>query len=205
MVMERFSLDGANGVAMNRQPRTARSRLRSVFGAASRSRLSVFCAVVGVSSVGLGCEGDGGLAVLKPKMVLDPEPATTLAFQEVVITRTEAEPIFIEVGNIGNGPLRVEDLRIEGANAAAFRISTRPKSVLPNAERDIVVRFEPGERMQGQADLVLETDDPERPEVRWPLSGPARDPCSIALTPTHSKLLLGEIRTLTLSAPGTQD
>lgn len=175
---------------------------------AGRSQLPrawVRCVAVSTIAATLACADSSRLSVVRPRMVLEPVAGTLLQFDEVVIGRNRAAPRVIAVSNIGEGTLTFNRVVIEGDDAAAFKVSSFPRQVVPGGKGEIFVRFEPTVRIQAAARLRIDTNDREQPNVTYPLAGPAREPCNLALTPPHTAFISGEMKPITVSALGTQD
>ena len=173
-----------------------RSRTETI---AVRTALGVVTSTLILAS----CSDEGAITVLRPKMVLNPEPGTILAFDEVILTRSKAGPRSIVVSSRGDGVLSIESVELEGAGAAAFRISSQPTTLLPGQDGEIFVRFEPGTPGQKDAVLRIRSNDPNQPDVTYPLTGPVREPC--VLFADHGRMIfqVGEEKTLTLSSLST--
>jgi hypothetical protein len=153
----------------------------------------------------LACNGDDGLVRVRPRIATEPPAGTELVFGEVVLERTSVEPIVIVVRNVGEGPLSIEAVRIEGDGAPQFRISSHPKSLVPGQVGEIFLRFEPSAVGVHNATLFIDSNDTGNPTVSFPITGPAREPCSISATPGHQSFLLGEIRTVTVRAESSYE
>ncbi len=176
--------------------------------ARSRTEFHAVKAVLGGLSLALiaaSCSDDGALTVLKPSMVLDPEPGSILAFDEVVLTRTKVGPRLITVGNRGDGILSIDSVTVEGAGAAAFRVSSMPTTLLPGNDGEIFVRFEPTTPGQKDAVLRVMSNDPDRPDVTFPLTGPVREPCVLFADQGRMIFAIGEEKTLTLTSLSTHE
>lgn len=153
-----------------------------------------------------GCNSDENLVRLRPRITTEPSPGTELTFSEVVLGRTEADPVIVVVGNTGEGPLELTSVRIEGEGADQFYVSSYPeRGVLPGQRKEVFIRFEPTVHGDHRATLIIESNDVTNPEVTFPLVGPAREPCSISASPPHQAFLLGEIREVTISADTSED
>jgi hypothetical protein len=150
--------------------------------------------------VSAACGGDDGLVRVRPRIVTEPPAGTELVFGEVVLGRSETDPVIVVVGNVGEGPLELEAVRIEGAAASHFRISSHPRALAPGQRGEVFVRFEPTAFGDHSATLIIESNDTATPEVRFPIRGPAREACRISMGPPHQSFLLGEIRTVTVTA-----
>ncbi|MCK6549070.1 choice-of-anchor D domain-containing protein [Myxococcota bacterium] len=152
-----------------------------------------------------GCDDGGTLQTVRPSMTLAPEPGTTLDLGEVVLGRSLASPRILRVGNVGDGTLVLNRVVVEGDGAAAFRVSSYPRVVYPSGERELFVRFEPTAQADYTATLRIQSNDPLRPDVTYPLVAKARNPCAITLGPSYSVLKLGERKKLTLTSAGGVD
>ncbi|MBK6685566.1 MAG: choice-of-anchor D domain-containing protein [Deltaproteobacteria bacterium] len=152
-----------------------------------------------------GCEDDPGLGLVRPKLVLSPEAGATLQFDEVVVGRSVVDPRVIQIGNDGDGNLNVEDVIVDGVGAAHFRVSSRPRVLLPGQRGEIFVRFEPTAVGIHEAQVVIRTNDQTSPEAKLGLYGPAREPCAITAGPSRQSFLLGEIKKVTISAVTTHE
>ncbi len=145
-----------------------------------------------------GCGEDNTLSLVRPRLELAPEPGTTMTFDPVVLTRSKAAPLFIRAGNSGDGVLRFERIEIEGPDAADFELTDKPVQIVPGAEEEIWFRFQPVTPGEKQAVLRLVSNDPDRPDVSYPLVGPAREPCVIFANEQRLLFQVGEKRTVTL-------
>lgn len=153
-----------------------------------------------------GCNGDDNLVRLRPRITTEPSPGTELTFSEVVLGKTEADPVIVVVGNTGEGPLQLTSVRIEGAAADQFSVSSYPERAIgPGQRKEVFIRFEPTLHGDHRATLIIESNDVTNPEVTFPMVGPAREPCSISAAPTHQSFLLGEIREVTVRAETSED
>jgi hypothetical protein len=193
--MESSEVDGLSGVQMAQGLRADRAR---------RSIVSLL-ALGTLVTLASGCSDEGMLHVVSPLMVLEPPAGTPLTYAEVVLTRTEDDPQIIEVLNKGGGLLSLDRVLITGRDANQFTVTSYPKVVQPGAKGEIFVRFLPTMRIQAEATLHIEDNDPRQRVAEYPLAGPARDPCHITVAPTYLSFLLGEMKTVSLSADGTQD
>ena len=147
-----------------------------------------------------GCEGEGTLTLVRPEIFGEPAAGTTVVFDQVVLGRTEVDPQIVRVGNRGDAPLSINEVRIDGAGAAGFQVLAKPTTLAPGQQGEIYVRFAPTEPLEYSGTLVVSSNDVDRAEIAWPLAGPARNPCSIAATPAFQNFLLGEIRQVVIQA-----
>ncbi len=137
-------------------------------------------------------------------MTFDPPPGTTLTFEEVVLGRNKPAPIIITAKSLGPGTLRFDPApSIEGTNAAEFFVSSAPHVLAPSTSGEVYVRFNPDTPANAEAELVIHTNDRSQPEVRYPLRGPARDPCVLSMSPPRQKLEVGDTREITIRSTST--
>lgn len=168
-------------------------------------RLSVSILPLALALSGLsGCGGTDEFTALRPKMVVSPAPGV-LTFDDVVLDRTTAAPIVVEVSNTGDGNLDLTSVRLEGEGAAAIRISSAPERLSPGSSGEIFLRFVPTAPDTFEAKLIIESNDSDNPRAEFTLVGIARDPCKLQLVPAHQTFLLGEIRELTIENTSSSD
>lgn len=159
--------------------------------------------LAGLAVLGLvGCgDGSTGLTTLTPEIYGEPPVGTVLEFEEVVLERTRDDRRqVLRVGNRGDSTLRITSVRIEGPGADQFRIISSPARLAPGQINEVFFAFEPNAPAEHTPSLVIASNDPDRPEVAWPIRGPAREPCSISAEPAFQNFLLGEIRQVVVSA-----
>ncbi len=166
-----------------------------------RRRLLVVAGMVGL----LGCEDSGGLSTVFPKLELNPEVDTPLVFAPIVLPEESAPPIVIEARNNGQVPLNLLDAQIVSEGPTPFRVSSFTKSIGPGAAGEIFLRFEPQYPDQFSAELVVQSNDPDRREVRFQVSGGATEPCVIGAWPTYLGFKIGEVKTVSIRALSTAD
>lgn len=146
-----------------------------------------------------------------PKDVGDATPAIdvhpeSLAFWGVGAGESVILPA--TVTSVGAATLRVDDFTIEGD--ASFTLLDPAGFDLPEGEsREVEVVFTPLTAGDLTADLIVTSDDPDRPEIRVPLTGEGFVP-SLTITPdpwTFDTLPPGctDTVTLTLQNVGTDD
>jgi ASPM-SPD-2-Hydin domain-containing protein len=152
------------------------------------------------------CGGDdGSLKAVRPYMVLEPDPGTSLSYPEIVITRGDDDPHIVVVRNIGEGTLVLERVVVTGDAADAFTISSKPTVVPPGAKGEIYVRFTPGGKIGANATLHIESNDRHLPTADYPLLGNARNPCRLEMVPPNTTFFVGETKSVVISALGDQD
>jgi len=117
-------------------------------------------------------EDNTGMIVVE---IFDVSPEIELApaaidFGEVELG--EARDTLIEFSNIGYGPLRVEGMRITGADAGDFAITSQSFYLLdPGEEASLTVSFIPRSIFIKNAILELNTNDSDVPLISIPLTG----------------------------------
>ncbi len=146
------------------------------------------------------CNGNDSLIRVRPRIVTEPSAGTALTFTEVVLGRSEAEPVIVVIGNVGEGPLSIDDVRLEGEGASQFRVSSHPRALAPGQRGELFLRFEPTSPGDHLATLIIESNDTTDPSLSFPVSGSAHEPCAISAGPPHQVFLLGEIRDVTVRA-----
>ena len=156
--------------------------------------------VVGALTVGIGCGDDGSITVLVPKIDSNPEPGSALEFPSVIFGRSAPGDLFLEVKNVGTGTLELSSVRLEGTGAAAVKVLQAPTSVAPNGTREIYLRFEPSSPTVVDASLIIASNDRDRPEISFPVSAIAREPCVLAADQSRIYFNVGEVRPLVLTS-----
>lgn len=152
-----------------------------------------------------GCTGDEGLVVLRPEIATNPEAGSEIVFDQVVLGGPEGAPRIITVTNVGEGPLVIDSVTVEGVQAEMFEVSSVPGPLAPNQVGEIFLRFHAQIPGEARAQLKVVSNDVQRREIEFTLVGPARESCAIAVTPGHQKFLLGEVRDITISAITTYE
>ncbi|MCK6552569.1 choice-of-anchor D domain-containing protein, partial [Myxococcota bacterium] len=146
-----------------------------------------------------GCASDDVLGGEDVPVERDPPPGTTLVFDEVVLGRSGAPPIIVRVKSLGTSDVRLSPAPELDA-PSPFRVSSAPKRVNASRAGEIFVRFEPTTTGTKTAELVVHTNDRALPVARYPLVGPAREPCGITATPAHQRFDVGDVRAVTIHA-----
>ncbi len=146
------------------------------------------------------CEEPPSTAV-SSELVTDPEPGALLEFDDWVLQRTrEVDFRTVELRNEGGVGIQFSRVAIEGANGSQFRITDAPRGLNPGQTDTIFIRFEPEVHGLMEAELVIETNDRQNPEVRFQLRGDARDPCDLVMEPPVQSFVLGETRRVRLAS-----
>lgn len=112
----------------------------------------------------------GSVVVMPPSIDFGMEPLT----RPVMVPASQLPGVVIT--NDGPVPLSVTKVAIEGTDAAAFtfaRAEATPWELMPGEGRTPQLRFRPtsGAQMTYQAQLVVESEDPDRPRVVVALRG----------------------------------
>lgn len=129
----------------------------------------MFCArptlLAAVLAAAAGC-ADDPLGLVFPKIAVEPE---ALDFGAGFVGRDNAG--MLTARNVGQAALLIEGYAIDPANGV-FQVVSGPDALAPNAEGAIVLAFAPARAKETyQADLVIRSNDPDRPELRVPLRG----------------------------------
>lgn len=174
---------------------------------ASRLSLGASAAVILLSQGALlsACNNDETFITVEAEMELEPASGAELEFETVVLGEVESSPRTFIIRNVGTDVLDLSNLTVEGPGADAYQVTSFPQRLGPGQEREVFVRFVPGEVGEHDATLSFQSNDADNPSGTYTLSGLAKDPCNIALSPGHSPLLLGEERELTLENISTSD
>lgn len=77
----------------------------------------------------------------------------------------------------------LSSVKLEGAGAAAYTLSTAPTQVAPLGEESLTITFAPVALEAYTATLVIASDDPDRPTTRVALAGEGAKPI-LEVTPT---------------------
>ena len=116
-----------------------------------------------------------------PRIEVEPNP---LDFGLVAIGVPLTQGVLIR--NTGFEALEVRELRLEGADASAFRIDPRSFALAAGEVRFLAVVFDPQREGSLRAALRVVSDDDQQPEVVVDLLGEAERvlPCQYQLTPS---------------------
>lgn len=112
----------------------------------------------------VACKQDVQITQLHPRIAVAPE---ALDFGPVASPVEVVEPLFLT--NTGRAPLDFT-VAIEGGGGA-FTASTDVERLATDASLALQVRFRPPSFLAYDAELVITSNDVERPEVRVPLTG----------------------------------
>ena len=151
----------------------------------------------------------GGMTAGQGDLAFDP-PALRFTFNMVGVAQTN----FVQLINIGETPLHLERLRVEGATASLFTIDqstlSLPLRLSPQAPIQLQITYTPDDDLSDSAQLIAETE--EGVSVLLPMVGETKSagaaPC-LEITPTQ--LFFGSVprgqtasREVRLSACGPQ-
>ncbi|MBI4816571.1 MAG: choice-of-anchor D domain-containing protein [Deltaproteobacteria bacterium] len=121
--------------------------------------------LVAVCAIG-GC-GDEPLSQLQPNIDVDPR---VVDFGPGVVGQENA--VALRVLNRGEGVLVIKGASFRGAGASVFRTGELPEAVRSLSETSLVLLFVPLRAKEiYEAELLIESNDPERPEVVVPVHG----------------------------------
>lgn len=134
---------------------------------------TALCGLLGAAL--LGACSDSTLKALEPTVVVEPE---VIVFDGLVVG--EPASARVRVGNTGRADLHLDGVEIDGP----FHVRTEPVTLPSGATELVWVELTPTGSADHTAELVVRTDDPERPEVRVPVTAAPRAP-EIRATPTE--------------------
>ncbi|MDP2315140.1 MAG: hypothetical protein Q8P41_19730 [Pseudomonadota bacterium] len=127
----------------------------------------------------VGCS-DHGFTLIRPDP-LRSEPDIRVqpgevAFDPLAVGCDALSPITIT--NIGEGPLDVTGtwLRDSDESSGDYSVEFLEATLLPGASETIQLQFEPSFVWDAVAELVVDSDDPDEPQVRLPIAGASYDP-----------------------------
>jgi hypothetical protein len=122
-------------------------------------------ALLCVFVVASGCECDEPLATLVPDIVVSP---AELPWGTVVVGLGSVEQV--QIGNRGTGALSLVSVTVQ-PDDAGFAVLAAPRRVQPQRAETVDVELSPPFAGTYDAELVIQSDDPDTPEVRVPLTG----------------------------------
>lgn len=109
-----------------------------------------------------------GVFAPQPEIVISP---TALSFGELPTGNTTN--LSATVSNIGTASLAINNIFIDGTNAAEFSQSHNCSSVAPSSSCTIVVTFIPSGNGSRAASLTVQSNDPDSPTLKVALTGQA--------------------------------
>ena len=89
---------------------------------------------------------------------------------------------------------------LDGAAADQFRIIATPSPIAPNGVGEVFLAYEPTGAAEHSATLTLTSDALNTRIISWTLQGTTREPCRLEAGPSFQNFLLGEIKTVTITA-----
>ncbi|MEM6366956.1 MAG: choice-of-anchor D domain-containing protein [Myxococcota bacterium] len=159
-----------------------------------------------ISAFSLGACDDSPVSSVAGELETTPLPGELIEFDDWVLQRTdEVDFQTVEVRNVGGVGIQFTRIAIEGANGSQFRITDAPSLLNPGQTDAIFIRFEPEVHGLMEAELVLQTNDRENPELRFRLQGDARDPCDLVMEPPVQSFVLGETRRVRLASTSNSE
>jgi hypothetical protein len=140
-------------------------------------RTLAFMVLLALLVVGPGCTCKQTVKDIAPSVKVTPNG---LDFGQVKTGQTLARTLKLE--SVTNVAVIISSLTVEGADAAAFRVSTAPAQVDALQSTTVTITFAPTELKAYVGTLVLSSNDGERPAIRVALAGEGARPI-IAVTP----------------------
>ncbi|MCC7381479.1 MAG: choice-of-anchor D domain-containing protein [Deltaproteobacteria bacterium] len=120
-------------------------------------------ALLALSPMGVtacSCEGDGGIAAVRPAIRADPSP---LSFGTVFLELPAAR--VLRIANDGPATLDVSSIAVKAGSPRGLAVSSEPFSLAPHAERNVIVRLVPDALGSLSGALVISSSDPAQPEL----------------------------------------
>ncbi|MDY0781136.1 choice-of-anchor D domain-containing protein [Tenacibaculum sp. IB213877] len=120
------------------------------------------------NDVFLGMNGTG-TAPAQPAIAFS---ETGLNFGDVTVGNSGTDLTF-DIQNNGQGNLEVSNIRISGANASDFSLInvSAPQTIVSNSSYTVTVRFTPQSEGQKYATIVVESNDPTKPNYALIVQG----------------------------------
>ncbi|MCB9777112.1 MAG: choice-of-anchor D domain-containing protein [Alphaproteobacteria bacterium] len=113
------------------------------------------------------CGPDTNINRLIPDMAVAPE---SLDFGRVVIG--EGGTLELQIVNAGAGPLSISDISMaDGPAAAAYTVMPAQLDLDASSSETVLVTFEPDDLTTYSGELLIGSNDPERPLVAVPVTG----------------------------------
>lgn len=115
--------------------------------------------------------------ITAPKILLS---TTALNFEEIPIDATSEKTLTIS--NIGTADLQVTGATIIGTDFSDWQITTAgvPFTIAPAASKNVSLTFQPKSIGEKNAQLILQSNDPDAPEVAVTLTGSGSDTSSFS-------------------------
>ncbi len=160
-------------------------------------------ALLALSAIAWGC-GDEGIRQARPQLV---PPAEQLDFGGVPVLNEKLEHVGVQ--NVGRATLLVRGARIEEPGAP-FSIGAIPTEVVSGESAPVELAFVPPAEAPYTATLVIETDDPDYPEVRISLLGQGSTRAQVDVSPPELDFgRVGEctaaVKSITVGSSGSAD
>ncbi|MEQ9502215.1 MAG: choice-of-anchor D domain-containing protein [Deltaproteobacteria bacterium] len=148
----------------------------------------------------LACEGDQ-VVRQAPKLVLAPETDTVVDFGAVTIG-DPVDGFRVLVKNEGNAALVFSRVFVESGQLSVIGA---PTQITPDSSASLELRLAPAVPGLIEDALVLESNDPERPEARLQIRADVRAPCALLFAPSSASFAIDEVVTLRLENTSTSD
>ena len=129
----------------------------------------VATSVLAGSVMGLACGPDSNLTQLYPELLVAPE---ALDFGGVVVPYDGA--LELQLVNAGRATLEVDSIVLASGDAV-YTVSPATASLGPDESVAVLVTFDPATYLDYSTDLVITSNDPERPELRVPVTAEGID------------------------------
>lgn len=162
--------DGCGGRWLGpRRSCSVRVRFAPPEGGSRGGTLSVLYADAGRRRLDLPLRGEGVRRRAAPRIEARPR---RLAFGGVDVG--VAAVLTLEIGNRGDGELRIRDVSVEGRDFELAGDGCSRAGLRPRRECELQVRFVPTRRGRSAGQLRVRSDDPEEPLLTLPLEGEGR-------------------------------
>lgn len=151
-------------------------------------------AAVTVALVALGCDGDT-VARQAPELVLVPDAGATVDFGRLTVGDTVAD-LRIVARNAGNAALVFLDVRTTAPDR--IEVIDAPTSIGPDDGVTFTLRLRTNVAGALDAELVLESNDPERPIARLFVRAVVDEKCRLRFDPAAASFAIGETKSIFL-------
>lgn len=151
-----------------------------------------------------GCDTDF-VSSAQPALESDPQPGSPIDFGEIILGERQPRPRDVRLENRGQASLLLAETRVSETPSGAFTlIGPLRERVAPEASTELLLGFEALRPGPIDAELTLETNDPEHPEVSFPVRGLVRERCRLEPWPTALDFTLDAEREVVLLSASTQ-
>ena len=130
------------------------------------------------------CGESAQLSAGQPSLTLEPAPGA-LSWGRVEGGASPA-PQTVAIGNAGAVDLTLSDVRVTGRDRFLFRLTGAPAALAPGQKAKLQIDFAPpSSRVDVEAALQIESNDPSRPSVRYPLTAIVESRCRLIPEPSE--------------------